>query len=339
MNFLRKKAALIAIIILSALCIVAIEISVKVATGTIKIKSQDVKKLPVVVLGNAVERVNINKLISQTLYFNGDKQDGVHAFATEKGQFLVPIDFIFKKIGIPYHYFGSDDLLSADVKGKEMLIRLGQGSFSFDGKEIELKVCPVAAKGYILVPLDILSFIEGANGYAYKDNTFVNYYMGFADKINSSVKFMKLVNGVGTIEDMNGKNLWVRTEDSSGIDQFMFSPDNSKCILKTNDKLFMMSSGNEYKPFVIDAGLYSNFSKDGKYLYWVDEKQKTSFFTDIKTGEVRELGSYFLKIPRSMQNGLQGTLPGTVLCDLILNSRYKMIALSNDYDRVPVRFC
>lgn len=278
MRILKDKAALIATGFMVLLAVAAVFVSIRVTITAVQRQEQEVRKIPPAVndtVQASIRMVNTGKISEQKLYFNGMEIKEISAFLSEKKDVLVALDDILKYIGSEYKLYASDDVLETQINDKKLVVRLGKDSFLYGGKEIKLPFASVAAKGKVLVPLEMFSYIDGfaQNHMLGSSAAFVNYFGDFRRIQSPRVKLLRLSSGIGGIWDLTGtRSLWDRKEGVSEEEAFEASPGGAAYILKSGGRVYMMNPEINPEPYSINADPQSAWGGDGKNLYWENRK-------------------------------------------------------------------
>ncbi len=336
MGFFKDKLSAVFIIVMLIVCMIAFFISVKVSVTMIEKRNQMVRQIPAnnVQKAEPVDKpasINVGRLADQALYINGEKINDMNAYATEKNFLLIPLNIIFKKLGMEFKYYASDDIVRSDATGQNLVLKLGKSGIQLDGRKIKLGIAPQAAKDSILVPEEVFHTLKGFT-VSYDDDrnaAFVNYYPGYVDDINSNLKVYKITDGVAEITDITGnKAFW---ESDSGLlkgDRMEYPDENGKSIVKSAKNVYLIDNDRLDLVSSLDIDPSATFSSDGRYLYWIDYKNRTSYVYSIAEGVTRELGDYFFRLHVGDEDG---ELPGggRVLYDYSEGAGYKRVSLAN----------
>lgn len=290
-----SKKAVILIVIMSLICLAAVGISVRVSITMLEKRTKIITNKPSGEVKanaqNSAKLVNINKLKELNLYINGDKLEGEEAFQYDKGEFLLPLDVILNKIGVKFNYFNSDDILKANIKGNDILIKLWKNSFVYGGREIILKSPPAAAKDHILVPDELFKYVDGfkVESNAVKNSIFMNYYPGYNNKSDPQLRMLRIAGKKAQLSDITGEKVyWSDKAEISEDEGFYFPAVGSGCILKSGGKTYSIRSENGFKPVSLNVNKTAIFSVDGKYLQWMDDNKKNLYMYNIKNGTVKK---------------------------------------------------
>jgi archaellum component FlaG (FlaF/FlaG flagellin family) len=186
MEFLRSKVKVIFVAVLLVTALFAVIVSVRVSITMAQKKAQMVKgntqdKFEILKTGptniNMNKPFDINKNPRIAFFLNGEEKTGVHAYVTNKKVILVPIDIILKKSELEFVLYNSDDIMKADINGKELIIKFRDGSIYLDRVRINFGASPVIAGNHILAPVNIFNYMDGFKFYEYPEQkvVFVNY--------------------------------------------------------------------------------------------------------------------------------------------------------------------
>ncbi len=306
LNLFRNKAAYMGTAVMALLCLVVVAISVRVSLTIIQRKSQIVTVKPQESKKEFkhIKLVNVGKLKEQSFIFNGMEEEA-KAFAENRENVFVPFDTILDKLGVDYRYFEPDDALECRFNQQKMVVWMGQGSFRYGERTITLNTAPVAAKGHILVPLELLSGIDGFS-MDYQEEAgrvFVNYYGDYKKGLDG-YKLLKQVESQAFVTDITGRQLkWSNmTTDVNLPESYEMSPTGSRCIIRTGEGVYMLKGGSGSISFLADIPPGASWSADGKYLYWIDRDKETSFLYDISADAVKELGDYYFRLKAEADN-------------------------------------
>ncbi len=333
MKFLRSKAAVIAIALVSVMCLSAAVIAVDVSVFMLKKRDRTIDVQPQQPVSNNMQPVKADELKECVFFFNGQKIKGLRTYTYADEFVFVPIDFILQKIGVSFEYFSPDDTFQFEIGGQKAVFKLGSNEFTFGSSIFDMHCSPVAAKNSILVPIEAFSHIPGFETDIYGDSetAFINYYPDYMKK-TENVRILRLVNGLGGIYDMEGNKLyWSDPGEREGIDTVSRDPEGIKYLLKAGESSYIIEAqGNEY-PAPVNVSREAGWSADGKYLYWVDREKKLSYIYDIKTALTKKLGDYYFRIERdNVQKSVQsGYDQNSVLYDYKKASLYRRVVLTN----------
>lgn len=333
MKFLRSKIVLILIVLMSIACMISASIAVRTSITVIEKKDQAVKPAAQQnTQHGGMKRIDAKDMAELPLYFNGIKVEGIEAYLLDRKYYFLAIDEILKKIGAKYNYFDSDDILQTSITGKKMILNLGNGKLMFGSNDIVLSKLPLVANNHILVPIDMLSNLDGfkTEGYLEKKVVFLNYFPGYMDKINERIKLLRFTSGIANISDISSKD-FVSDGKDSFVKEGILEASNDKTVylLKSGDKIYMISAVNgSFSVRNINADSSATLSEDGKYAYWVDYNKKTSFIYELGSGRTSEFGDYYFRIKN---NGKDRYLPGmgTVISDYKNGGSYKRVSLTD----------
>jgi hypothetical protein len=195
-----------------------------------------------------------------------------------------------------------------------------------------LPACPVPSKQHVFVPVDLLAAVPGFKTYEYDDDSiaFVNYYTDYEKGIESKIQVLRQDGGLARVSDIfNKKELWDRKGSFSQKEKFYVSSKGSTSIVKSDDKIYIVSRGKKVNPYIVNINPNATLSVDGRYLYWVDTNLNTSYVYDIENDYVKKLGNYFSRIIQGDPDGdlLNG---GAVLSDYRDGSYFKRVSLTNE---------
>ncbi len=334
MRFLRGKLLIIGISLLTVLCIAAVYIAVNITVTMLSKQDQLVKGQSSgqsVAANQNKKLINIDNAKEAGFYFNGQKIKGASAFVAGKNQYFVPFDVIMDSLGIKYSYFSSDDIFETVIDKKKLTIKLYKESFIYNGKEIMLPACPVPSKQHVFVPIDLLAAVPGFKTYEYDDDTiaFVNYYTNYENGVESKIKVLRQDGGYAQVSDiLNKKQFWDRKGSFSQNEKFYVSSKGNTSIVKSDDKVYIVSTGKKVSPYIVNINPNATLSVDGRYLYWVDMNQNNSYIYDIENDYVKSIGNYFSRI--NPEDADKDILNGGVLLDYRDGSYYKRVSLTNE---------
>lgn len=298
MRFIRSKAMIITVIVMSALCLVAVDISIRITMNMFERKDHAKEDRPAATSSAVqaeVKYTNINKLKEPVFYYNGKRPKESIAFITEKNEVFVAIDEILDQLGIKFTYFNTDEILETTVNGKKLLVGMGKDRCSYGGREIYLSAIPFTARNHILVPIELIGYFEGFEFDQYNDKVtvFLNYHKGYKALEDSKIKVLKLTDGTASVSDITGiKNYWKRKRDYRKNETVDALSTVSAYIVNSGGKSYIIKNGNEISPDVINTGANSSLSSDGKYIYWFDDSKKAPYIANINSKEVKGIKDF-----------------------------------------------
>ncbi len=335
MRFLRGKLLIIGVSLLTILCIAAVYIAVNITVTMLSKQDQLIKGQSSgqsVAANQNKKLINIDNAKEAGFFFNGQSIKGASALVAGKNQYFVPFDVIMDLLGIKYSYFSSDDIFETVIDKKKLTIKLYKESFIYNGKEIMLSACPVPSKQHVFVPIDLLSAVPGFKTYEYGEDfiAFVNYYTDYENGNESKIQVLRQNGGFAQVSDIfNKKQFWDRKGSFSQNEKFYVSSKGNTSIVKTDDKIYIVSRGKKVNPYLVNINPAATLSIDGRYLYWADMNQNTSYIYDIENDYVKKIGNYFSRIKTGDPDGnlING---GVLLSDYRDGSYYKRVSLTNE---------
>ncbi|MCR4437141.1 MAG: hypothetical protein QHH06_15310 [Clostridiales bacterium] len=334
----KSRALMVFTAILSVLCITAVAIAIYVSTILLNRQNQIVKSASdreVKAAAQDGEKIlNINKGEELTLYYNGEKITGVNSYLFNKKNCFLPLDVLFDKAGINYSYFNSDDIIEAVVQDKKALIRLWKKSYQNNGSEVALPQAPIAAKGHVLGPVEILTGlddfkVESDNA---KKLVFVNYYPDYAASVR--LKLLRTEEGKVKISDLPEGKLYWESEGGAEENETFYLFDGGKgCVIRSGDKMYVVRNGKSVSSYRINVDPSATLSADGKYLYWEDKSKRTSFIYNLESGRVKNIGDYAFRAQDAQASGSAANQEGEIVYDRLFDykegSGFKRIVLTD----------
>lgn len=333
MRKLGNKICIFMILLMTALCLVSAGIAIRITIVMLQKKDQVIKKMPEeqhATVSKTVKSLNPGKLQEIVLYFNGELYEGMTAFSGENNSCFIPVDEILARIGVEFNWYGTDDLVDFKINGMKVVFKLGKNSIFLGDKNVGMSFAPMAAKNHILVPAELLSYLDGftIDVHSDKKTVFINYYPDYVLK-TEKLGILRLINGKAFISDVDGKHFFWRTGlDSSDIDSLEPSPTSSGHILKSAGKVYMIKDKSNLKPYLLDVPVSARWSTDGRYLHWIDWDNKASFVFDIGRSLKKKLGDYYFRVG-SETDDEERRFAGDILYDYSQGKQYKRVALTN----------
>ena len=224
----------------------------------------------------------------------------------DKADYLIPADAILNTLKIKYKYYNSDNILEWDFKGKKVSVKLGEDGLWMGKNKLRMSTEATAGKNHILASFDLFTFFdeftlgkEASNG-----TVFVNYYPEYEKKL-SNIKTLSQIKGNTVISDIfNREIIWSQQAGNSYIDSVepLYinsvepSYDGLKYLLKSGEKVYLLTAKNPSKPIKLAINPFAHWSADSKYLYWIDSGNKMSYIYDIENDYIQKIGDYYLKI-------------------------------------------
>jgi hypothetical protein len=197
MEFLRSKVKVIFVAALSVAALFAVIVSVRVSITTAQKKDQLVRgntqdNFEILKIGptniNTDKPFDTNRNSRIAFFLNGEEKIGVYAYITHKKVILVPIDIILKKSESKFVLYNSDDILKADINGKELIIKFRDGSIYIDRVRMNFGAAPVIAGNRILAPVTLFRYMDGFSFDEYPDQKAVFVYYHPDNKLIESEK-------------------------------------------------------------------------------------------------------------------------------------------------------
>jgi hypothetical protein len=185
MEFLRSKVKVIFVVVLSVAALFVVIVSVRVSITTAQKKDQLVggntqDKFEILKIGttniSANKSFDINKNPRIEIFFNGEEKTGLYAYVTHRKVILVPIDIVLQKSESKFVLYNSDDVMKADINGKELIIKFRDGSIYIDRVKINFGAAPVIAGNHILAPVKLFRYMDGFSFDEYPDQKAVFVY-------------------------------------------------------------------------------------------------------------------------------------------------------------------
>lgn len=336
MKFMRSKATIIFIAVISALCMVAALIAIDISLLMIRKKDQAIKPVPVEQneeVQASAKLVKTKKLEEHVLYFNGQPVEGLTAFMSTEDTCLIPLDMLLEKLGVESRYFAPDDILEFVLNNKKVTVRINQSEVVVGGQKIRLKAAVQAARNHILAPVELLENMDGFGVLtgSDKESLFVNYFPD-VNKYAQKLRVMKTFNGIASISDfLQPSYFWRSRDEVVGDDRILPSYDESSYVIKALNKVFLISDGQKQKPREIEVDPSASWSADGKYLYWIDKSKGLSYSYTIATGMETELGDYYQRVLADRRESNTAAVYGNggVLYDYDQGRRYKRVVLTD----------
>lgn len=336
MRFLKGKAAYVAAALMVLVTLAAVVISIKVTITVVQRQEQEVRNIVPSVNDAApasARIINTGKIAEHRLYFNGVEVKELTAYSYEKKEVLVPLDNILNYLGIEYSFYAPDDLLQSKVNGKTLVVRVGRDSFDYDGKEIKLPFAPVIVKGSVLVPMEMLSYIDGFSqkNILTVDSAFINYFGDMPLVSSARVKLLRLNSGFGGIWDMTGRrSLWEREEISGDEEMFEAAPGNSAFVFKSGSRVYMINPDLNPEPYLINADAGCTWSGDGKSLFWEDSGTGRLNIYNIEKDTINHQENFLWRA--ESKEGYEGfSAASRKLEEFIEHGSYKKVSFKNIY--------
>ncbi|MCX8131241.1 MAG: hypothetical protein N3I35_14230 [Clostridia bacterium] len=336
MKFLRTKAVVIFITVISILCIIAAGIAIEVSIVMIKKKDQALKPLaaqPTKSIEASVKPVKANKLEEQAFYFNGEVIEGLKAYSDEKESFFIPMDLLLQKLGIGFRFFSSDDIFEFSIHNEKVKMILNKSEVEIDGRKVKLDSAVLTAKNHILVSTEIFDFLKGfsVDKYLSKNTVFINYFPDLKNGING-IRLLRTENETVEISDLlNEKQFWKSEGKNSDNVRIETSKENTGYTIKRDNKVYVFCPDGMKNPRLTDISQSAAWSADGKYLYWIDPVKGISYLYDVREGIMRKLGDYFLRMrdakPKDRNYKLFSN--GGILYEYKQGKRYKRITFTD----------
>jgi hypothetical protein len=299
MKFVRSKAIIFAILIMSVFCFAAIYISVGITGSMINERKRAEEIKPVAEqsrLQNVNKLINVNKIKEMDFIYNGTKMGENYAFVTDKKQILVPIDVILKELGIDFKYYSSDDIMEADINQKKLTIHIGKDKFTYGGQDMYFTTLPIVLKNHIFVPTELFSYIKWLALYGYIDENavFMNNFPGYKPGMDSNIKALRLSTGSVSLTDITGKKLfWTKKGNSMFNGTVESSLNKLICVLKEDNKVYMVKNNKKVSPYEINVNPMSRLTLDGKYLYWRDKSKNLIYLYNTADGSVSNIKDFY----------------------------------------------
>jgi hypothetical protein len=332
MRFIRTHITIILVIIMSILCTFAIGVAINITIIMIQRRDQVVKVIPAgqsELNENKSNSININKLKDQTIILNGIKFDGLEAYLNGKDDYLIPTDVILDTLKIKYNYYDSDNILEWDYKGKKVSIKLGEDGLWIGKNKLSIGTPVIAGKNHILASIDLFTYFDGytIDKTAGNNTVFVNYYPEYEKKL-SNIKALSQINGKTMISDIFNKTIiWGQQTGDSYIDSVEPSYDGLKYLLKSGQKVYLLTAKKPTKPIKLAINPLAHWSADSKYLYWIDSGNKMSYLYDIENDYIQKIGDYYLKI--NPENDLNLINNAEILLEYKKSGRFERISFTN----------
>ena len=342
MKSLKYRISVVFMAVMVLLCLMAVSIAVRVATMEYERKHQIIKGFytqePINVQ-TANKPVNVGKLMETTIFFNGSRIEGVFAYQFEKNEFLLPLDQIFKYMGISYKYFAPDDTFEAEINGKRLVVRLGRDFFTYGESNIRLAVLPIAARDHILVPMELLSAIGGFKTSAYSDRTavFINSANYSGDGPFSKIRVLRVENGRANISSPDRElfywtNNTEHTRDMYRVmeDAYEPSPDRSDYILKSGEKVYIIDGSGSGKVSQLDLPPSVSWSRDGRQLFWIRPDMGQCYLYDVSNSKVVAVKDYGSVIPDTVRKE-KDVFPYGILSSFVEGKDFSSITLTSGF--------
>jgi hypothetical protein len=232
----------------------------------------------------------------------------------------------------------SDDILKADIFGKNLIIRLGGGSIYFNGEKLDLSPA-VVMKNHIYVQEKLLELVSGVELSEYTDmkTTFINYYPDFRNIAGKHIKLLRLDNGKAGVSELLGRSLHdINSNNSQLSDSFMSNRNNSVYFLKTDNKMYAVGKDTGKLIYAGEINPSAEMSPDGRYIYWINVDTDKLVVFDTSTWEKRELDNYPEKI-KTHDEELYNIQSEWILDDIRIGKYYKRVAFkSKDTDETYI---
>lgn len=260
----------------------------------------------------------ISKIIETRLYANGKEVNGLYSYTAAKGEILMPIEEIVKVVGGVTNFYSPDSILDGKIGEKEFTIKIGEDKFVLNGKTIDLPYGSVFANDRILVPPQVLFFMDGftvapSNT---KNNVFINY-----SSTSNEMKDKLIVGGSkdnwSGIYSVKGQRTYFsslgRLEPDTGIelsetsDTFLISKFNKSYILNANTDFVAKDTGlNELARFTSDGKALYTITDNTVEIYDIAKESKHTFedllslsadtlgyeYFNLGTRKVKSFGQY-----------------------------------------------
>lgn len=334
MKFLGSKAGVIAVTVMSILCVAAVSIAINITIITFNRQNQLIKDTPEDIAVKEqlpVKITSVGRLKEYELYYNGVKLQGVSSYTTDKEEIYIPMDALLKHRGIQFKLFYPDDMVRMSVNGKELILELGKNQVIIGNEVISLKMPVIASNNHILVPAELLKHVDGLKATVFSDKSIVFINRNFDEKIqdNLSIRMLRTVNGSTYITDTKGETVfWSDKEVYMTGMKILPSINGSNYLLASSRGIGVITKEADSPEFPEEVPPYATLSVDGKYLYWVDKNVKMSYIYDMDRKKTTELGDYYFRVKNDDRYGylLHG---GDILYDYRIDKRYKRVSLTN----------
>lgn len=340
MKFLKAKLIYILIAFMAVLCTASVAIAVSTSVTMIEKRDQIIKTTgdtAVNLQKNDAKSsiLNLKKASEHSLYFNGEEQEGLKLYTSNKKDknrlSLLPLDLILDDLGFRQSLYNSDDIFKAIVNGKPLILKLDSSEALYGSKKITADTASIAALNHILASPNVLDMMDGfdTETFGQDGSLFVNYWPGSKNKDLSKTVLLNTEIGSPVITDLSGKELLVYGKDGPGkVDDIVYNSYIQTYILKSNGRIYYINSHNYRNPRIFNVNSNYAISSDGRFLYWENKAKDALYIYNVKTGIRKKVKDYLPDAELSDTNG-QAQYK---LLDFEYGRRYKRLTFKGTND-------
>lgn len=333
MKFIRTHITIIAIVIMSALCLCAIGVAVNLSLIRIQRRHQMVVETVPVAQGelnkNKIESININKLRIQSMVLNGIEVEDIRVYADEKGKFLLPVEAILNKVKIPYQYYASDRILEWSSKEKKIKLHLGEDGFWLGKNKVSLGQQVLTGKNHILASLDLFDFLHGFTSHQVSgfQGLFLDYNPEYSKELTTYSCLSKDMREIKIMDLLGQKVLWQKEM----VNNLPFSVEPSygglKFLIKSGKEVYLFQPGVSAIPVRIPVDPKAQWSGNGRLLLWTEPQEDISYIYDVVMGTKRKVSQSLIQEYRV--NNLRQDHDFHILMDYKKGNRYESITFTD----------
>lgn len=268
--------------------------------------------------------LNMKKVKRWPAYINGLSPEGMIFYGSDNGKALLPVDLMFNDLGMKFDLVNSDDVFTAQVNGKKLVLELGTGNMKAGGAPARLGTASMAAEGHILASPDLLDYLDGfryTGGYEY-EALFTSYWPAALSKKYSGVRLFKLDGRELAVADIfGGKPFTYGGIIPAAADEVVCSALKDSILIKSGGQYYTVGGADYKKPVRLDISGSWNISDGGIFLYRIDEESKTYLVYDIYNKNLKKLKDLYSSI--RLENGV--SLADRRLVDCKTGSRFTRV--------------
>ncbi|MFA6309389.1 MAG: stalk domain-containing protein [Clostridia bacterium] len=333
-SFLHKKFIIVVITTVVVFCVVSAIICVQVTMGFFEIHldaRNETENKPSSALNNISIPAGIGGFLSQDLYINCEYSSDSNAYFSYGNIVLIPVDSILRTMGEKFKYFSSDDIISTKIKGKKLIIKLGEAQVNYDGKQIKLLSPAISSNNHIFISSDFTRYIDGVSVYSYPKfkTVFINYFPGNNKSLEDMLKILRIKDGETGVYNISGEKRFWSNKNLNKNDNILPSPDGSEFLLKTNGKTYLLDIANGFEKRLLNVDESAVWTQDGKCLCWTKSKYRELHVYNLRSNLLLNVGDYINKLSgnKSLKTASKSDW---VLNRYIENGKYRDIIFTNN---------
>lgn len=193
-----------------------------------------------------------------------------------------------------------------------------------------------------MTSLELFKYLDGYSYDKTNDNAFMllNSFPDYQKELKS-VKVLTQMNGNTLISDVLGKKAsWNSEIGHSSNDLIEKSYDGLKSLIKSGDKVYLLTAKNPLKPVKLDVDPSAHWAVNNKYLYWTKSDEKMFYIYNTENMTYRKIDENNLK--NNAVNGLNEVSNADILQDYKRGDYYERISFTNqamegNYSRIKRR--